>query len=287
MPRGVIVALMALVCGHLPVTAPPEAGEDYVAAALIPEHRVVALPGVFTSPCGRNMNGHRNSDNVINSPGVAGAASHLHDYVGNVATDAHATDASLAAAGTTCENGDRSTYYWPVLRDRGIVVQPESVQITFHADAATDVVAMPRFLRLVTGDAKAVTSGGRHARARWSCGGRPDSHTDRYPLCPPGEPVVRTFDYPSCWDGRRIDSPNHRDHVVFPAAQGGCPHATFPIPRLQLRVFYRLSFGTKYRIDTFPDQLNSPATDHGDFINVMPDDLMQHVVTCLNSRVSC
>ncbi|MFC7644872.1 hypothetical protein ACFQX6_32460 [Streptosporangium lutulentum] len=74
--------------------------------------------GTFTSRCGRNENRHHNSDNFIVAPGVSNGAHHVHDYVGNLSTDGFSTDQSLAAAGTTCALGDRSTYFWPVLRDR-------------------------------------------------------------------------------------------------------------------------------------------------------------------------
>jgi hypothetical protein len=43
-------------------------------------------------------------------------AQHLHDYVGNLSTDADSNNKSLEAAGTTCKNGDKSAYFWPVVR---------------------------------------------------------------------------------------------------------------------------------------------------------------------------
>nr|BFE88261.1 hypothetical protein GCM10020093_108620 [Planobispora longispora] len=85
-----------------------------------PRTRRGGSAGSFVSRCGRNQNGHRNSDNFIVAPGVTNGAHHVHDYVGNLSTDAFSTDASLAAAGTTCAFGDRSTYFWPVLRDRTV-----------------------------------------------------------------------------------------------------------------------------------------------------------------------
>ena len=48
----------------------------------------------------------------------------------------------------------------------------------------------------------------------------------------------------SCWDGERLDSPNHQDHVTYPvggpssfATTGNCP-STHPIkiPQLMLEV---------------------------------------------------
>ncbi|CAL9534651.1 hypothetical protein SUDANB95_04072 [Actinosynnema sp. ALI-1.44] len=75
-----------------------------------------ATNGTFTVDCGRNENGHFNPDNFIAQPGVRNGAQHLHDYVGNVSTDADSTNESLQEADTTCKNGDKSTYFWPVVR---------------------------------------------------------------------------------------------------------------------------------------------------------------------------
>ena len=40
-------------------------------------------------------------------------------------------------------------------------------------------------------------------------------------------------------------------------------------------------------MDSFPEQLHKPVTDHGDFINVMPDQLMSEAVDCINSGRNC
>ncbi|QFZ21944.1 DUF1996 domain-containing protein [Saccharothrix syringae] len=81
-----------------------------------PRPRRGASTGTFTVDCGRNESGHFNPDNFIAQPGVRNGAQHLHDYVGNVSTDADSTNESLAAADTTCKNGDKSAYFWPVVR---------------------------------------------------------------------------------------------------------------------------------------------------------------------------
>jgi hypothetical protein len=272
--------LAALIIGAVVICLP---GEPQVTGFYVDLDRIPAVPQrpstvAFSQECGRNENGHRNSDNLVTSPGVAGAAHHVHEYVGNLATDAFSTEQSLQSAGTTCATGDLSTYYWPVLRVSHRIVEPSQVHISFHGNGLTEVVAMPRFLRMSTGNARAVTSHGQHARARWSCSGAPDRVTTRYPLCPEGQLVMRTFTFPSCWDGLRTDSPNHRDHVVFPAPSGACPPKTFPIPRLQVTVSYRLPHGALYRVDGFPEQGGSPATDHSDFIAIIPDPLMREIL---------
>jgi hypothetical protein len=291
-------------------SAPPD-DRDFIAIEAVPRAPSGPLAGphastgAFISPCGINAHGHQNSDNMIGFPGARGAARHVHEYVGNLSTNAFSTDDTLAAAGTTCPNGDLSAYYWPVLRavpgrggtpdthipgehgNHGARVPPASVLVEFRGNPTSDVVAMPRFLRAITGDARAGTAGpDAMGTARWSCTGSPDRHTSLYPLCPDGERVVRTLDFPSCWDGRRTDSDKHRAHLVFPAG-GICPRNTFPVPQLRVQATYTVPSGASYAIDAFPEQRRSPTTDHGDFINVMPEDLMDRVVDCLNTGRHC
>lgn len=276
-------------------TAGPS-GPDYVeiaeAAEVVPDPPSApgAATGTYSWSCG--LGHHRNADNMVASPGQPGAARHVHDYVGNVAAGAQSTDDSLAAAGTTCENGDGSVYYWPVLRsgdprDGGEIQVPVSVTLTYRGNPAGQVVAMPRFLRASTGNARAVTSGGALARPTWTCTSAPTRRTSRYPICPAGDRVLRIFDYPNCWDGRRTDSPDHRSHTAFATPNGRCPHGTFPVPQLRIEIAYQLPADARFTIDTIPEQRNSPLTDHADLINVMPEALMAEVVRCLNTGLAC
>ncbi|CAM5313302.1 membrane protein [Streptomyces purpurascens] len=57
-----------------------------------------------------NENGLFNSDNIIAAPGVTNGAQHFHDYVGNQANNAFASDEDLANAETSCDDqGDKSS----------------------------------------------------------------------------------------------------------------------------------------------------------------------------------
>ncbi|MER7731804.1 DUF1996 domain-containing protein [Streptomyces erythrochromogenes] len=266
-----------------------------------------ASKGSFSVNCGRNENGHFNPDNVIVAPGVSNGAHHMHDYVGNVSTDAFSTNDSLARAGTTCGNGDQSTYYWPVLRLRdgkaerdaqapgggqdgnvGTILKPKQVTITFKGSPEGKVKAMPRFLRIITGDAKALTNGTANANASWSCTGFEDRQLkDKYPICPKGSDVVRTFSFQSCWDGRNTDSANHRTHVAFADRNGRCQKGFTAIPQLVQRIVYGVQPGSRIAVDSFPEQLHKPVTDHGDFINVMSNGLMNKAVSCINEGRNC
>jgi hypothetical protein len=260
-----------------------------------------ASRGSFVSRCGTNANDHNNTDNYIVAPGTTNGAHHLHDYVGNVSTDAFSTDESLAAAGTTCRSGDKSTYYWPVLRvpgnavddgtqdgNVGQVLRPTSATMQFRGNTRGNVTAMPRFLRIITGNAKAATAEGANAKAAWSCTGFTNRVTTKYPLCPRGSRVVRTLDFASCWDGQNTDSADHRSHIRFPdAGSGACPEGTQAVPQLHMVLTYSVAQGRSFAVDSFPDQLNNPITDHADFENVMSERLMQRAVRCINGNRRC
>jgi hypothetical protein len=266
----------------------------------LPEAGPDASSGTFVSRCGINENDHNNTDDFLLAPRATDGAHHLQDYVGNLSTNAASTDKSLAAAGTTCRLDDRSTYYWPVLRvpdstgadgrpreNAGQVLRPTSVLLQFRGNPRGEVVAMPRFLRMITGNPEAATQSGANAKAAWSCTGFTNRATAKYPLCPRGSQVVRTLDFPSCWDGEHNDSADHRTHVVFPAADGACPADTRAIPQLRIRLSYKVPRGPSFLVDTAPEQLHNPITDHASFENVMPTRLMNSVVSCINRGRDC
>ncbi|MGW1952018.1 DUF1996 domain-containing protein [Streptomyces sp. NPDC001920] len=272
--------------------------------------------GSFTTNCGVNENENRNSDNVIVAPGVSNGAQHQHDYVGNQANNAFASDEDLANGNTTCQNqGDKSSYFWPVLRIQdgtqdidqgqpgggqdgnvGKIVEASEAQLKFVGNRTSDVVAMPRALRIITGDAKSFTNGLNNANTSWSCTGFEDRQvTDKYPICPEGSSVVRTSNFQSCWDGQNIDSANHRTHVDFVEADGTCSNGFQAIPQLQVRLVYDVQapqidngqVQNAFAVDSFPEQLHKPITDHNDFINFFDEDLMNEMVQCINSGQDC
>lgn len=262
-----------------------------------------ASRGTFVSRCGTNQNNHNNPDNFIVAPNKANGAHHLHDYVGNLSADGFSTNESLQAAGTTCQQGDKSTYYWPVVRVRdnkgndaadatnphniGQVQKPRAVTLQFRGNAKAKVVAMPDFLRVITGDAKATINGGANGNAKWTCTGFTNRFTTKYPICPRGSRVQRVLDFASCWDGVNFDSANHRNHIVFPDKAGACPAGTKPVPQLRMTLTYDIPRGQVFAIDAFPEVRHSPVTDHGDFVNVMPARLMTKVVNCINRGQNC
>ncbi|MGW3652048.1 DUF1996 domain-containing protein [Streptomyces sp. NPDC000878] len=277
-----------------------------------------ASTGTFTTQCGVNENKLYNSANVIVAPGVDNGAHHTHDYVGNQANDAFADNDDFANGETTCQNqSDKSSYYWPVLRlqdgteefdagqqgggaegNAGKILTASEVTLEYVGNVSGEVVAMPKFLRIITGDAKAFTNGTANANAAWSCTGFEDRQlTDKYPVCPQGSSLVRTSKFQSCWDGQNIDSANHRAHVAFADSNtGACPSGFKAIPQLVQRLVYAVDppslndngqSSPFYAVDGFPEQMHKPITDHGDFVNVFDEQLMNEMVQCINIGRQC
>lgn len=264
-----------------------------------------ASTGSFVAHCGTNANNHRNSDNFIAAPNKHNGAQHIHDYVGNLSTDAFSDEDSLRDAGTTCDRNNKSTFYWPVLRatkDRGDdvnsdgggrdgnfgrILRPVSAEMRFVGNPTRKVVTMPDDLKIITGDAKAKTNGDKDANAEWTCTGFENRTTDKYPLCPSGSKIVRILEFPSCWDGEHLDSKDHRSHVRFPDRDGSCKRGFKPIPRLRMTLTYDPPPGRDFAVDTFPDQQHDPRTDHGDFMNVASREVRQLAADCINSGRNC
>ncbi|MDQ0990502.1 DUF1996 domain-containing protein [Streptomyces sp. V3I7] len=276
-----------------------------------------ASTGTFTTRCGVNANKNHNTDNVIVAPGVTNGAHHLHDYVGNQKINAFASNDTFLQGGTSCQNkNDLSSYYWPVVRVQdgsqdfdqnadgggkegnvGKILVPKQAQIKYAGSPTGKVVAMPQFLRIITGDAKTTTNGLANANAHWSCTGFEDKVqlTEQYPICPEGSDVVRSFAFQSCWDGQNTDSANHRTHVAFADASGNCQNGFKAIPQLTMRLVYDIdppaiengAVKNAYAVDGFPEQLHKPATDHDDFISITNGGLANKIASCLNRGQRC
>ncbi len=418
----------------------------------VPTPQEDATTGTFTVDCGLNENKHFNGANFIAAPGVENGAEHLHDYVGNLTTDANSTDESLQAGGTTCKNGDKSAYFWPVIRidkgeeeaaaeegaeapaeapaeeqagqnqqqgnrnqqqggnnqrggqndqqqgqndqqgdndqrggnrndqpqglkqngqrdngqdengnqrdgrqnkqqqgqanqdqaaedaaadenanenaagnaagnagaqddqaaadaaeneanlgpdaaeelpgNDGVIQEPKAVDLTFRGSPVGDVVAMPKFLKILYGDAKRSINGDKNTKASWTCEGFEDEVLlDKYTICPNGAAVKRIHDFPGCWDGKNTDSANHRDHVAFADANGQCQNGFKAIPQLRITLTYDIPADVQqngqYAVDSFPAEEHDPATDHDDFANVMSDQIMKRLVNCINTNKTC
>lgn len=174
----------------------------------------------------------------------------------------------------------------------GGIVRPAQVLIEYRGNPVSKVVPMPRFLRALTGDAKPTSRGPANARASWTCSGFAERLSDKYPVCPAGSRVQRVHDFPGCWDGRNIDSDNHRNHVAFAdRTTGACPQGFRAIPQLRITISYAIprdvQLKGQYALDSFPEENHNPFSDHDDFVNVNSAQTMRRIAACINRGKTC
>ncbi len=222
-------------------------------------------------------------------PNLPGA-SHMHSFFGNDSTDAHSDLASLEKAGTSCApRTDLSSYWVPTLYDGTKEVEPTGTTFYYLGEGVRDDVIrtikpFPRGLRIVAGNAKA-TGPDDNTISRWSClhhGEVNPSHD--FVNCPAGSMMESYLDFPQCWNGRDLDSADHKSHMAYPVG-GACP-STHPVPVPKLRQVLR------YPVNGDPARFRLASgrgyTMHGDFFNVWPEaEMAQRVRDCINAIIKC
>ena len=213
-------------------------------------------------------------------------ARHMHDFFGNTSVVATSTYESLRAGTSNCSaRGDRAAYWAPTLMTpRGDRVRPERAVVYYRNRpvAAGRTVAFPPGLRMV--------AGGTFPFSYWTCDGQSDaaleSRQPTIPDCGEGGRIKAHVFFPSCWDGKHRDSPDHRSHVAYGLGEDGrptssdperCPRShPFKIPQLDVRIVYDVSDGRAYRLS------DERVLPHADFINAwVPRDLDTLIARCL------
>ena len=228
---------------------------------------------------------HQAPDDPIVFPGKPGA-SHQHTFVGNRTTDAFSTFGSLRSGRTTCARAADTAAYWvPALYQGASVVLPRAATIYYRRETTSPVMAFPNGLRMIAGDAAATSPQGMRVTF-WSCGalsGVPPS-TD-VPTCPQvrGSSLRLHVRFPSCWDGRRLDSADHKSHMAY-AVRGACP-STHPVAVPAVAQIYRYpTLGG----EGFTLASGGELSAHADFFNAWrPGALKRLVEGCLNALVHC
>jgi hypothetical protein len=270
-------------------------------ATLIP-----ALPTEAAAPVGAwNLTckqSHQGSDDPIVFPGKPGA-SHNHTFFGNTTTNANTTEASLLASGdSTCNRGfstaDHSAYWVPtVYKKTGSNLTPvmptakEGVDVTVYYRRGGDgssqkVTPFPQGFRMIAGDPHGTTAADA-VHTGWFC--RDDKTKDNgphfvaFPDCGAGRYLLGTIVFPNCWDGKNLDSADHKSHVTY-ATGGKCP-AGHPVkvPQITYDLHYHPAQGPGYVLST-----EGRYTLHGDFFAAWDNKVQQALVTnCDNAPKRC
>jgi hypothetical protein len=229
-------------------------------------------------------------------------ASHKHYFVGNKAVDADTTAQDLTKfTATSCKPAlDHSAYWVPTLYDNatGKPVETTGFRVYYRSirSNSTGVLPIPNGLRIIAGDARKKAPTPRGAQGQFYCAfygpgdldGIARSANGNWPIC--GEPATLHFmlQFPDCWDGKHLDSPNHKDHMAFGSDQG-CP-ADHPVrvPALTFDIQYGVK-GTPQGYYLSSDRAGKSASSmHGDaFISWDVTTMNRRTKDCVLQRRTC
>ena len=236
---------------------------------------------------------HMSNDDPLVYPGQKGAAHH-HIFFGNTSINYNSDLSALTTVGnSTCGGGtiNRTGYWTPTLIDTATnsPVVPEFSIFYYKKNVDIPVVAPPKGLRMLSGNGKATTEA--EGQGKFICynstvwnGWKPNMSN-----CQAGDTLFMTMEFPSCWDGINLDSPNHKDHMAKPSA-GQCP-TTHPvaIPHITMNLEYKITQtnqNAKWRLasDNYSSTLPGGYSMHADWVNGWDQDIMAGIVkNCINT----
>lgn len=235
--------------------------------------------GVFIIRCKYS---HTKQVDPIVAPGPSGTLSgHKHDFFGNNSTDSFSNYNSMIAASTTCGlSGDKAGYWAPSLvAANGSLVKPVGVLVYYRNNPVRygTTTAFPANFRMIAGGV-----GTGPPIAGWSCDQQALSMIATPPSCGSLKMVAHVR-FPSCWDGKNLDSPTHRTHVAY-SVNGAYPSG-YPVkvPEIFLHVRYPNGVsGSAYRL------ADGTQTPHMDFWNTWDQARLVSVVhDCLQAGRNC
>lgn len=232
---------------------------------------------------------HRLPDDPIVFPGLPGA-SHMHSFFGSRVTNAHTTVTDLLNGPSNCNPAvDKSSYWVPTLYNNNAPVEPTITTFYYlgegvRPDITARIQPFPLGLRIVAGNARA-TGPDATTIARWSClhAGHVVASKD-FVTCPSGTMLESYLDFPQCWNGRDLDSADHKSHMAYPVGDQ-CPSShPVPVPKLRQVLRYPVSGNPAgFRLAS-----GGGFTMHGDFFNAWPvAELERRVRDCIRPIIKC
>jgi hypothetical protein len=228
-----------------------------------------------------------------NQPGV----SHSHSFFGSKSTNARSTPKTLRESTTTCRRSADTAAYWvPTLYSNGRVVKPTKGSAYFVLRARGEMHAFPAGLKVVAGDSHARAPQSL-AVAYWSCSGLEGTRwTTPHSCAQPRdtEQPRRRFGehksliqldvfFPDCWDGRHLDSRDHKSHMAY-SRYWTCPRShPIKVPRLRFIVTYPIQEAQHLSFAS-----GGIYSAHADFFNAWHQRALNRLVAdCFYYRPRC
>ncbi|KAI0856448.1 hypothetical protein F4860DRAFT_493128 [Xylaria cubensis] len=208
-------------------------------------------------------------DPLVN-PGVTGSP-HLHQIIGGNAFKASMDPSNLdipsAATCTTCTFAEDFSNYWTAVlyfqaRNGTFKRVPQKGNVGFEQSnggmtiyytpvisGQGKVTAFKPGFRMIVGDPNNRQSSNVPRQLTYTCLKSPmtrDGETPDFPKQPCPYGIMVNVRFPTCWDGKTLDPPDHASHVTYPSSgtfesNGPCP-ASHPVKIPQL--FYEVIWDT-------------------------------------------
>ena len=278
-----VVGAVVLVAAAAVVVAEP------AAAAMEPSFKVTCYP-----------RGMAQNDPIV-FPGQAGR-SHMHSFYGAKGVDQNTTvDTLLAQSTSQCGSNfdtvDLSAYWIPTLYKDGQAMHTESGLYQLHAyyqraggsNGKLVDQAFPRGLKMIAGDMRATTpqSNVTYVCAKTNDTGQQRGGGHEFLSCNADESLIAKLVFPDCWDGRNLDSADHKSHMAYSTgASGACPSShPVKLPRLTFEAWY---FELNGPASSFSWASGGAYTLHGDVISAWDTRAFANLVNqCINVAYDC